>query len=388
MGIVRPKPNSIENEIIEVSTGNERYSNVPVKIASRLSKLYYRDGFTLGRDALWTLLKETQPDAKRGYVDRWLKDQKVHQIYKTTRKSKGVVSFTPIRPIQSLSVDLIDFTNKPASGNMRYILVLVDNFSRFMWAKGISDKTSEKTAKAMSVLLDKIKKEYGSSYPPSYILSDDGSEFKKDYIQLLKKENIRKVRTLGGAPQSNGLVERANGKLKRLLAKHKKIFGGDWRTNLDKCVKIYNSYENTSTGYKSKDAIKLNEEDQKKLRDNVKKAQKESNTNPPSNLELGMKVRFKLPKGKLGKSSDPSWSETIHTIVKVNNPSTEARQTTYILSDKDEDKRYTKNDLQVIDGKVERPPQEKSKERIANNRTATKERNKQAEPRRSKRNKE
>ena len=82
------------------------------------------------------------------------------------------------------------------------------------------------------------------------------------------------MRTLASQPQSNGLVERANGKLKKIMWQNKKIFGKAWSDNLDKSVKIYNDYVIRTTGYAPKVAIRLNAEDQRKLRDKVKSVQK------------------------------------------------------------------------------------------------------------------
>jgi hypothetical protein len=57
-------------------------------------------------------------------------------------------------------------------------------------------------------------------FKPAYVQSDDGSEFKSLFTEVLNNRKIKNIRTLGGQPQSNGLVERANGKLKMLLTKN------------------------------------------------------------------------------------------------------------------------------------------------------------------------
>ena len=64
---------------------------------------------------------------------------------------------------------------------------------------------------------------------PRYVQADDGPEFKGDYAKLLSNLKIEKRRTLAGQPQSNGLVERANGKLKQIIFKNKEIFKGTWK---------------------------------------------------------------------------------------------------------------------------------------------------------------
>ena len=70
-------------------------------------------------------------------------------------------------------------------------------------------------------VLDKVKSEFGNPDITSILTdADDGGEFKGAVIDLLKKRDIRKIRTLGGNPQQNGMVERSNGKLKILISKN------------------------------------------------------------------------------------------------------------------------------------------------------------------------
>ena len=63
------------------------------------------------------------------------------------------------------------------------------------------------------------------------IIPDGGGELKGPVITLLEKRKIGIQRSLGGNPQQNGLVERANGKLKRIIGKTKVVRGGSWATH-------------------------------------------------------------------------------------------------------------------------------------------------------------
>ena len=314
----------------------------------RLEETYYKEGYTLGRDALHGVLKEKykNPPPKRG-VMAWLKQQELHQLYLQTKNTDSAVSFSPYKPLDSLSADLIDFTNKPAQ-QYRYILVVVDNFSRFMFAEAMTSKKAETTAKAMAKILDRIKEEYKEK--PEYILSDDGSEFKGAYIKLLEDRKISKRRTIAGAPQSNGMAERANGKLKMLLSMNKEIFRGSWKTNLNKCVNIYNDYVNRTTGFKPSVAIGFTDkkaEEAKRLRHNVKMVQRREDRKKMPDFKVGDRVRVKIPKGKLDKMSTPNWSSKIHTISKVLKAD-KTVNTKYHVSGMDADKRYSRSDLQRI----------------------------------------
>ena len=67
-------------------------------------------------------------------------------------------------------------------------------------------------------MLDKVKAEFGSPDTKS-ILTDDGGAFKGAVNALIKKRDIGKIRTLGGNPQQNGMVERSVASSRLLLTK-------------------------------------------------------------------------------------------------------------------------------------------------------------------------
>ena len=50
---------------------------------------------TVGRDQLWDLVKEELPDEDipRAMVADWLEKQELYQLYRKTRKSRGIVIF-------------------------------------------------------------------------------------------------------------------------------------------------------------------------------------------------------------------------------------------------------------------------------------------------------
>eukprot|EP01046_Picozoa_sp_COSAG06_P009457 COSAG06_NODE_495_length_15047_cov_11.349478_1_plen_465_part_00 len=327
-----------------------------------ISSLYYKQGYTLGRTNLFEVLQakhKTEAPSER-QVGRWLKDQKLNQLFQPTRRSGAVQSFKPTKPFYGMSADLIDFTNKQAM-QYRYILVVIDNFSRFMFTEAMTSKEASKTAKAMEKILDKVKTQFKAI--PKYVLGDDGSEFKGDYITLLKSRGIEKRRTLGGQPQSNGLVERANGKLKQILMKNIKIFGGTWHTHLERVTKIYNDSPNRTIGFTPEQASVLTGKGAQKLRDNVASTLKEENRTRPPDHKVGMKVRIKIAKGKLDKMSTPNWSESTYVIRHVI-PGQGSKAPRYLIEGKQDDQQYTRNDIQVIEGKIKDIPQTVKKSKV------------------------
>ena len=202
---------------------------------------------------------------------------------------------------------------------MRHTLVVIDNFSRYMMTVALIDKTADKTAVGLRKVLDKVKSEFGNPDITS-ILTDDGGEGAVN--ALLTQRDIGKIRTLGGNPQQNGMVERSNGKLKILISKNRAIKGGGWVVELPHATEVYNQQYNRGIGLSPADAVKLDRNGQDKVEKRVKKAS--HNIKTPTGMmrylktfEVGDRVRVKLNKGKLDKSSTRNWSSSIYSVSKA-----------------------------------------------------------------------
>ena len=80
------------------------------------------------------------------------------------------------------------------------------------------------------------------------------------------------------------------------------------------------------------------------------------------NNNLCLRVRVKIPKGRLDKSSTPNWYDRIDKIEEVY-PGHGNRITRYRISGREADKKYGRNDLQVIpDGEPKPMPREMQEE--------------------------
>ena len=151
---------------------------------------------------------------------------------------------------------MIDFSNKPANDD-KYIFVTIDNFSRFLFTRPIKNKTPNLTAKAMKDIIDEIRDKFDKKI--GHLLADRGTEFMGEFRELLKRNKIPSSKTIAGQAQSNSMVERSNGSLKRLLSKYKAIYGGSWFANLKKITGIYNNLKNDNSGFRPNQAVKLKE---------------------------------------------------------------------------------------------------------------------------------
>lgn len=337
-----------------------------------MSKAYYDEGATYGRDALWHYLKSKYGKDKappQRTVMRFLSRQKLHQEFGGTRSGGLSDYFVPVSPFNSMSIDLIDFNFKK-SRQFSYVLVVVDNFSRKMFTTPITSKRAEIAAEGMKKIFEKISKAHGEETIKkiAYIQSDDGSEWKSVFDELLKEKGIKRRRTLGAHPEQNAICERANGKVKMLLAKQIKINGGSWADHLNSCTEAYNNQYIRTTKYTPNEALQLPKEEWGTLIENVKSGHTFDVAVRKDIYEVGDTVRLKLNKSTLGKSSTPSWSEKLFKIGRVIKSDNPVIADKYKIEGMAQDQTYSRNDLQKVNGVVEEIPKkltQRQKEQIA-----------------------
>ncbi|CAC5397909.1 unnamed protein product [Mytilus coruscus] len=111
------------------------------------------------------------------------------------------------QPMERHQVDLVDMRKlivEKDDVSYKYILSTMDVFTRFVWLRPLSDKSSEKVA----AKLREIYAEFGN---PKILQSDQGSEFKGVVTRLCKDMNIKLIYSSSYHPQSQGKIERSHG---------------------------------------------------------------------------------------------------------------------------------------------------------------------------------
>jgi transposase InsO family protein len=122
------------------------------------------------------------------------------------------------------------------NGGNKYILVIVDRFTRYAEAVACVDESAATTAR---IFIDYIICRYGF---PLVLLSDRGSGFTSIlFTQLLKIMNIKKIKTMAYHPKSNGGVEIVNKTLKKTLKMWVNEHQNDWDVLLPYAIFSYNT---------------------------------------------------------------------------------------------------------------------------------------------------
>jgi ribonuclease HI len=174
--------------------------------------------------------------------------QKCENCQKCARDQKQPSSLTqliqPTGPLQRWGLDLLG-PLPPAQGNLRYVVVAVEYFSKWIEAKPLATITSVTVQK---FFWQNIVCRFGV---PKAITVDNETQFdaealKESCDQIGTKIHFASVRH----PESNGLVERANGTI--MTGIMKLIFNqpkGKWPEELIKVVWSHNTTVSRSTGF-------------------------------------------------------------------------------------------------------------------------------------------
>lgn len=139
-------------------------------------------------------------------------------------KPAGLIQ--PIAPTSRLFQRVgIDFVGplKPTASGKRHILVLVDYYTHWVEAFPLSE---QKATSVVDVFVNEIIPRFGC---PEELLSDQGANFLSDLAhQLYSIMQTRKLTTTPYHPQTNGLTERTNGILKRVISHFTNFNRDNW----------------------------------------------------------------------------------------------------------------------------------------------------------------
>ncbi|KAL8103615.1 hypothetical protein AgCh_027987 [Apium graveolens] len=124
---------------------------------------------------------------------------------KSSFKSKTESSI--LKPYHLLHVDLFDPVNVMSIAKNKYVMVIVDKFTRYTWVYFLHKKNETAYTLTDHVRqLDKLVKD-----SVKIIRSDNGTEFKNSIMEEFCKEHgIKNEFSVPGTPQQNGVVERKN----------------------------------------------------------------------------------------------------------------------------------------------------------------------------------
>ena len=234
----------------------------------------------------------------------------INEIYSKGPKKYYATNKTDVYFIDDIwSLDILDLKDYGPENNRgyRYVLVTIDNFSKFGWTTPLKNKNAITIKDSFENILTSSKRK------PNLIETDRGKEFYNNNFQdFLNKNNIK----LYSRNSSFGAVfaERFNRTIRDLLKKI--VFEqGDakWIDILPTITKQYNNKVHSSTNLSPKDAsLKKNEGlVYKNLLDKRKKVKPK--------YEIGDLVRTADLKKTFSKGDTTNWSYKLYKITEIIN---------------------------------------------------------------------
>ena len=128
-------------------------------------------------------IKKQNKNVTKKQITEWLKKQEAYTLHKPARRK-----FSRNRVVvggldYQWDADTMDMTSYKASNNeYKYVLVIIDIFSRYLWTRPLKTKRANEVKTALENVLKGNRK-------PSFLRTDKGTEFLNSYVSHFLKEN-------------------------------------------------------------------------------------------------------------------------------------------------------------------------------------------------------
>lgn len=234
-----------------------------------------------------------------------IREEIAKELHKSSRKNfytrpvvlKGINDL-----YQGDLVEMLDFSR--VNSGFKYIMTIINCFTKFAFAVPLKTKTGLEVAKALSPILSK--------QPMKHFQTDNGTEWYNTNVRsLLKEYKINHYSTFSDKKAS--IVERFNRTLKQNMWRAFSAQGSfKWLKLLPTVVDKYNKSVHRTIGLKPKDVNKNNE---KLVLTNILNNRKIKYFKPK--FKVGDAVRISRIKKDFTKGYWPQWSNEIYIVHKV-----------------------------------------------------------------------
>lgn len=272
-----------------------------------LKNIYYDVKHPSAFSSPYELLKSARkknPGLKLKDVKNWLSSQDAYTLHKQLRRNFPRRKTLAKGIDYQWQADLAVMENlKKYNDGYKYLLTVIDIFSRYAFVVPLKTKTSTEVLGAFKTLF-KVRK-------PTYLQTDHGTEFHNEILKsFLKKENVTLFST--HSDQHASLVERLNRTLKSSMYRY---FSAKntlrYIDVLGDFVSAYNNRVHRSIGMKPSEVNKQNESE-------VWKKQYQEHILGRRCVKFKYKIGDKVRLTKLRKTFDkgylPKWTQEFFTI--------------------------------------------------------------------------
>jgi transposase InsO family protein len=198
---------------------------------------------SIGRARFVSHLRQRYVGVSNATVSLFLKNNDLHQIFTQRRKSSRAITTISSSPFDTIVGD-ITFLNQV--GPIRYLLVMCDMWSKFIWCKLLSQLGKPCAAAIEEIIVSmpgKVKN----------LRTDNGKgDFKNQYMtEMTKRLGIKQIFSQVATPTSNGLAEKTVGSVKTAVYSlmHEKKDLATLTDAVEKSVKTLNTTVSSAHGF-------------------------------------------------------------------------------------------------------------------------------------------
>lgn len=284
------------------------------EIDEALSRIYYKLSESASLSGYKRLLNEVKKKhllISNSDVKKWLQKQEVYTLHKQRRLKFPRLKYNSMNIDDVWSIDLMDMQNVSRFNNkQRYILAVIDNFSKYAWCVPMKDKKSDTVLKSFEKIFKNTQRR------PLNILSDQGKEFVSRQFKSFLQKHAVNFYTANDPATKASICERFIRSIKSIMYKYFTLKNTNKYVDvLDELVNIYNSRKHRSIGCAPKEVNENNVLSVWQFM-NRNRDEKIFNEETPK-FRIGAFVRISNPKHSFEKGYTKKWSNEIFSVAKV-----------------------------------------------------------------------
>ena len=271
----------------------------------KLKSIYYNPRNPAGFSSAPKLAKASGYSLTK--VKKWLKAQPTYTLHRQARKRYPTRKYIVHDIDEQWQADLADVQLLASQNHgYRYILTVIDIFSRYAWARPLKTKRGDEVASA-------FKDIFNEGRIPQRIQTDQGREFENRHVLSLFQEHNIELFSVKSAYKA-AIVERFNRTLKHKLWRYFTMSTHqNWTNVLQDIIYSYNHSIHRTLGCKPIDVTSATADD---IRDKV--FLKNRPSEKEGNIKVGDTVRISKVKSNFEKGYLPNWTEEIFTVDSIN----------------------------------------------------------------------
>lgn len=327
------------------AVGSRKRRSLDARIREYFTNTRYSSAFS-GATTVWRRFNEdrvasgktTVPLSKVKNALAGVKSSVSHKLPRKPKKTLRILS-TSINEYWSTDTIFWSLYEDEQSEGYPYSIGVIDHFSRYAYCRPLRTKKASEVTKAFVSIAEEA-----GTYPLNLVL-DRGTEYKKEFLELMKQHNVNVIYAYGRHKAS--LIERFNRTLQSRVHRWMSTKrAGDWERGLQPIVKAYNNTMHSTIGATPSSITWRNQETL--YRRYYSKYFKQMSRAPSETaLKIGQRVVVELPKNLAMRSYTERWSTQEYIIAKIitSNP------TTYKVKDSNDKvlkRKYYGSELQPI----------------------------------------